>query len=806
MMLRLLKKHLITGLISFLFIFSLSAQESAKSYNLNINFNPEKNIVKGNEKIIFIPKYNTDHLIFHLYWNGLQEGTELYKGASKKLKNIIKNSDKKLSYTKIENIKINKKNKTEKLSRFKDSTLMKLDGSFLKGKKYTITIKFVSKIPDSRYIRFGYSKKDKIYWFSQWFPKLGVLKGENVWQAKPFYYSYEFFSEYSNYSLQLRVPKEYKAFSNLKEVSKIQKDNTHITYSWENSRILDCSFGISKNIFEYKKIMSTGTFYLYSYDKLPSKRVSDIFTRTIRNMNYMEEKIGPYEYNEFKIVELETIGMHGSGMEYPKLITLEKENYAYYTILDHELCHQWFYSMIGFNQTEEGWLDEGLTSYYEIRLSDLHNTKKILGLTNFDFHYIPTTILWGAREKSFSNVMVSPCKKDVTSSEVMLLYYYKMPIILKFLESEIGTKKFDKIINKLYSNYSFKHPTTKNFLNLLKNNIDSQTYDIFYKNLTTNALTDVKLSKKDTFVKIEKGKDYNKEIKLFLNKKDGSQEEKTIQGKIKKIDRNKVDSAYIKIIDHNLGNNFIINSSRNKNLIILSISIIIFFGFISHLIKKNYYSNMLKNLFYNLIIFSPFYIYLIIKTFNISKFSNFNLGYSYLSPMLNRILLNIPITLFVISFFFFLIKISIFSIKTYKKENAEYSLVNILLIDLVAFFIIGLYILTLLFTKSFSLIIFMLFILVLGFIEPIKIYYLNRNKKILHSLTNLFPAFFTAILISWVSVIIFFTLLFTSFIKNPLYIVLFIIIFSFIEQLYRIANYKIIEYRLKKLGRNKNEN
>jgi len=100
----------------------------------------------------------------------------------------------------------------------------------------------------------------------------------------------------------------------------------------------------------------------------------------------------------------------------------------------------------------------------------------------------------------------------------------------------------------------------------------------------------------------------------------------------------------------------------------------------------------------------------------------------------------------------------------------------------------------------------MLFILVLGFIEPIKIYYLNRNKKILHSLTNLFPAFFTAILISWVSVIIFFTLLFTSFIKNPLYIILFIIIFSFIEQLYRIANYKIIEYRLKKLGRNKNEN
>lgn len=74
---------------------------------------------------------------------------------------------------------------------------------------------------------------------------------------------------------------------------------------------------------------------------------------------------GPYPYAELDIVETYTTA---GGIEYPGLIVIQddawREIELYLEIVTaHEVAHQWWYSIIGNDQTRNPWLDESLAQY-----------------------------------------------------------------------------------------------------------------------------------------------------------------------------------------------------------------------------------------------------------------------------------------------------------------------------------------------------------------------------------------------------------------------------------------------------------
>jgi aminopeptidase N len=75
---------------------------------------------------------------------------------------------------------------------------------------------------------------------------------------------------------------------------------------------------------------------------------------------------GPYPFKEFDVVENPT----PTGVEYPGLVQIAESewhtgNSALERTVAHETGHQWFYSLVGNDQVNHPWLDEGLTSYTE---------------------------------------------------------------------------------------------------------------------------------------------------------------------------------------------------------------------------------------------------------------------------------------------------------------------------------------------------------------------------------------------------------------------------------------------------------
>ena len=108
-----------------------------------------------------------------------------------------------------------------------------------------------------------------------------------------------------------------------------------------------------------EKINDTTISYYYFDDKNPEQSLK----ASVDSIKTFSNLYGLYPYKTLSVCESDFI--YG-GMEYPNLvfISTSQENYEdyIYTIV-HEIAHQWWYNLVGNNEYEYGFLDEGLTEY-----------------------------------------------------------------------------------------------------------------------------------------------------------------------------------------------------------------------------------------------------------------------------------------------------------------------------------------------------------------------------------------------------------------------------------------------------------
>lgn len=96
-----------------------------------------------------------------------------------------------------------------------------------------------------------------------------------------------------------------------------------------------------------------------------------VLTYAIQAVTVLEPLLGPYPYEELDFVGVELSG--AAGVEFPQLIYIGA---GYYTdalsqripnsldfTIAHEVIHQWFYNLVGNNQYDDAFIDEGLTNY-----------------------------------------------------------------------------------------------------------------------------------------------------------------------------------------------------------------------------------------------------------------------------------------------------------------------------------------------------------------------------------------------------------------------------------------------------------
>ena len=345
----------------------------------------------------------------------------------------------------------------------------------------TIEIEFdwVGRIPKTM-VRTGYNKD--FYFMAQWFPKLGVYEPQGMrgvekggWNCHQYHSSGEYYSDFGNYKVSMNVPENFiVGSSGTMSNEPIANNDLTKTWTFEVEDVIDFAWGASPHFVESKMNWKGVEIRLLTYPEHEhfKERYFDILPKT---MDYFEERFEKYPYPSLTIIAPPFHGIFTGGMEYPTLITtlnnclLPTGVRSTEILTIHEFVHQYFQQIVATNEQEEAWMDEGITNFYEGQVMDMVYGEKS---STIDFMGIQAGNAEMDRASYFNmeNPAIAPNSLyswEFPGNSYHTIQYSKSAVWLITLKKMLGDKTFDEVMKTYFLKWKFKHPSAKDFVNVV---------------------------------------------------------------------------------------------------------------------------------------------------------------------------------------------------------------------------------------------------------------------------------------------------------------------------------------------------
>jgi hypothetical protein len=465
------------------------------SYTIEVTLDVEAKTLTAHEVITYVN--TTDEpipdLTFHLYLNAfrdensifLQEAGSLHRGSSwdPEHPGWIKVTDLRLA-----------DGTPLVLEMVEDDTLAHADlpAPIAPGETMEIELDFQAQLP-LVFARTGYV--DDFFMVGQWFPKLGVWEA-GAWNAYPFHANAEFYADFGDYDVAITLPNNYVTGGTGLPVSTVDNDNGSQTVHYQAENVIDFAWTASPHFQEITRQVD-GVEILYLY--LPEhewtvERALDAAEAAVRHYSRW---YGPYPYDRLTIVDVPDNGVGAGGMEYPTLVTAGSMSLlgagglvrsgldrSLELVIIHEIGHQWWQSMVAFNEAEEPWLDEGFTDYSTLRVMEAaYADNTAMEIVSLDLEYLdlrrveylldPTLPMYGQAW-------------DFGPIEYGSAAYAKPVLSLATLERILGEETMLDIMQTFFRRYQFSHPTTEDF-RAVAEEVSGQDLAWFFDGLVYNG-------------------------------------------------------------------------------------------------------------------------------------------------------------------------------------------------------------------------------------------------------------------------------------------------------------------------------
>ncbi len=223
---------------------------------------------------------------------------------------------------------------------------------------------------------------------------------------------------------------------------------------------------------------------------IPKDRVKQVdrqFTAVKHALEYLTENVGPYPWSHLTFVDPPSIGSGAGGMEYTTLFTSESSYFmpSFFHMPEmvtvHEFGHAYFMGILASNEFEEPWLDEGVNSYWEERIMDNYYGKNSGLMDNRLLKIADGTY-------SRLSYVMSPVKQVISNNEYSWNYphgtysmmsYLKTATWLHTLTGIVGEETMDDIFREYYRKWAFRHPSGKDFVNVVNEVVKKEHGDQF---------------------------------------------------------------------------------------------------------------------------------------------------------------------------------------------------------------------------------------------------------------------------------------------------------------------------------------
>ncbi|MFN5319634.1 MAG: M1 family metallopeptidase [Bacteroidia bacterium] len=375
-----------------------------------------------------------------------------------------------------------------------------LNEPLIPGATISISTPFRVKLPSSDFSRLGHTGQQ--YQLCQWYPKPAVYDRKG-WHPMPYVNQGEFFSEYGSFEVRITVPKNYVIAAsgvmdaNTEEERQIE-ENIAKTNAWFAE-----GMPLSKDSLKSDASTKTVTYRLdnvhdfaWFTDKASKIRKSSVQLersgRTVETwvyftpqngkewknavqyvndaVKYYSRWAGDYPYSVCKA--LDGALSAGGGMEYPTITIISpmRDTVMLDEVIAHEVGHNWFYGILGSNERDHAWMDEGTNSYYEKRYMRTKypnhtpldamissNLTDKLGVDKFNPYYLQTiTYMLSAR-----NAIDQPLclhASDYIGLNYGAMVYEKTSVLYNYLAAYLGQETFDAMMVAYFEKWKFKHP------------------------------------------------------------------------------------------------------------------------------------------------------------------------------------------------------------------------------------------------------------------------------------------------------------------------------------------------------------
>jgi len=290
-----------------------------------------------------------------------------------------------------------------------------------------------------------------------WYPVLCAYDSNGFYECTYSAIGDPFYSDVADYTVRLTVPGEYTVASGGDcTLTEVGDKFTSYTYEIENAR--DVAFVLSKqfNVMCEQEGDVTVSFYYVRCDY-----AADVLDAACDAITTFTELFGEYPYPSFTVAQTPFVQ---GGMEYPSLVyvsdALDRQDFITATV--HEAAHQWWYAVVGCNQVEHAFLDEGLAEYstllfYEINPSYNVDADETLKAKNSEYR-----AFYGVYEQlmgSVNTVMDRSLNEFSSEYEYVEICYVKPVLMLSGFRKSVGDRRFFKGLKHFYKTYAYKNAT-----------------------------------------------------------------------------------------------------------------------------------------------------------------------------------------------------------------------------------------------------------------------------------------------------------------------------------------------------------
>ena len=451
--------------------------ESRADYCMNVRLEPDSDMVIGTSEIVFTNGvgFPVDTLWFHLYPNAYRDittafgqdleavGRYCFRASDESDKGWIDLSDWSLNGIPVD-ITV-------------DGSLgfISLDSTLNPGESVVLQGDFKVKVPGF-WSRMGH--QGNTFQITQWYPKMCVLD-ENGWHRARYHWRGEFYSDYGDYTVILDVPEDFitAATGSVESVS-IPEDSLRRTETWKAYEVHDFvwaaspDYTVREHTYIYPDSLGAGSvdvhLILLDDDEDHWSEVPAIIDSTLL---YYGEWYVPYPYSDLWVVE--PVTLMAGGMEYPQFVFSGADiplTRALEMVTSHEVGHQWFYGMLGNDEVDEAWLDEGMNTFSELRYmqrrhgfsGNMSRTPDwIMEISDQDMSLL--TYATGTTGGEEVPVLSDATSAGDGSHPTGFTYYAKPAFFLRMLQRQVGEEDFDRIMAIYFNRFMYHHPHTEDF-------------------------------------------------------------------------------------------------------------------------------------------------------------------------------------------------------------------------------------------------------------------------------------------------------------------------------------------------------